>query len=412
MGRTLVIEYENTVFNHNELDALGLVAGLVCQSAPADIDTVRLVVKRRNIRVATLSMPLDRLRRFIDTGEGAQELRDRLAFAYGGEAAEGVDFGAALGASSCFNTSFSLAPGLTTFIGTEVGVFDYVLSLKPEINTQLWKGAAVTARWDLPVSWSENLEEGGHYRNSRGPSQLDRLMLFQAFQPLPSVLLQAGGGMVLPDRYGVLNEAAWTPGEGRHRFRLAQGWNENDRTSKQSDLLIGSYRYFYAPLDLSLEAAAGKFWAEDTGVSLELKRFWEDTAVSFYFKDSKGLDDKKWRAVGIQFSLPLTPRRDMRPVAKMQLRGTEEWSYAQETTLKNNNVNSPRGSLNYLAPYPLTINPLPSQALSRSFHNRDRLNASYIRQHVERLREAWLNYGTSAPAMQRQAVKSADIAVD
>lgn len=399
--RTLVVEYENTIFNHNELDALGLVAGLACQSAPVDIDTVRLVVKRRNIGVATLSMPLDQLRRFLDTGEGAQELRDRLAFAFGGEAAEGVDYAAARSGSSFLTTSFSLAPGLTTFIGTEVGVFDYLISLKPEINTQLWKGAAVTARWDLPVSWSENLDDGRQFRNSRGPSQLDRLMLFQAFQPLPSVLLQVGGGMVVPDRYGVLNEAAWTPGEGRHRFRLAQGWNEDDRTNKQSDLLIGSYRYFYAPLDLSLEAAAGKFWAEDTGVSLELKRFWEDTAVSFYYKDSKGLDDKKWRAVGIQFSLPLTPRRDMRPMAKMQVRGTEEWSYAQETTLKNNNVNSPRGSLNYLAPYPLTINPQPSQALNRSFYNRDRLNASYIRQHIERLREAWLNYRTGVSPMQR-----------
>ena len=51
--RTLVVEYENTVFNHNELDALGLVAGLACQAAPEQFDTLRVVIKRRNIRTAT-----------------------------------------------------------------------------------------------------------------------------------------------------------------------------------------------------------------------------------------------------------------------------------------------------------------------------------------------------------------------
>lgn len=114
--------------------------------------------------------------------------------------------------------------------------------------------------------------------------------------------------------------------------------------------------------------------------------------MSVYYKDTKGTDQKRWQAVGIQFSFPLTPRRDMKPLAKIQVRGSDEWSYAQETTLKNNNVNSPRGSLNYLAPYPLAINPQPSTSLSRSFYNRDRLSASYIRQHPDRLREAWLKY--------------------
>ena len=84
----------------------------------------------------------------------------------------------------------------------------------------------------------------------------------------------------------------------------------------------------------------------------------------------------------------------MKPVAKLQLRGSDEWSYAQESTLENNNVNNKtRGTLNYLAPYPLTINPQPTQALYRSLYNRDRLSDAYIRQHLDRLRDAWLKYG-------------------
>jgi len=396
-GRTLVVEYENTIFNHNELDALGLVAGLSCQAAPVSFDTLQMVVKRRNIHTATVSVPLQSLREFLAGPQGAQELGDRLKVDLAGREASDAVFLEGEQNSGLFNTSLILGPGLTTFVGTENGAFDYLLSLKPELNTMLWKGGLIGARWDIPLAWSSNLDDGKPYRGSRSPARMERLMLFQAAQPLPGVMLNLGAGMVVHDRYGMLNEALWSPGDGTHRFRVTQGWNKDSNTHQTSDTYLGAYRYYYGPLDLSLEGVAGKFYSEDKGFSLELKRFWRDTAVSLYFKDTKGTDEKTWKAVGLQFSFPLTPGRDMKPIAKLQLRGSDEWSYAQESTLKNNNENNPRGSLNYLAPYPLAINPQPTQALSRSFYNRDRLSESYILQHLDRLREAWLKYGSSLP---------------
>jgi hypothetical protein len=394
-GSTLVVEYENTIFNHNELDALGLVAGLASQTAPESFDTLQLVIKRRNLNIATVSVPLQSLREFLAGPQGSQNLRDRLKVDLSGREAADTVFLDGAKNSGLFNTSLMLGPGLTTFVGTENGAFDYLLSLKPELNTLLWKGGLLGARWDIPLSWSSNLEDGKPYRGNRHPAQLERLMLFQAAQPLPGVMLNLGAGMVVHDRYGMLNEAIWSPGDGQHRFRVVQGWNKDSNTQQKSDTYLGAYRYFYGPLDLSLEGVAGKFFSEDKGFSLELKRFWRDTAVSLYFKDTKGPDEKTWKAVGLQLSFPLTPRRDMKPIAKLQLRGADEWSYAQESTLKNNNENNPRGSLNYLAPYPLAINPQPAQALTRTFYNRDRLSESYILQHLERLREAWLKYGLS-----------------
>lgn len=393
--RTLVVEYENTIFNHNELDALGLVAGLACEASSEGLDTLRVVIKRRNIRMAAVSMPLHDLQVFLEQPEGIQKLRDHLVVDFDTRETGDVDFADGDNNSGVLNTSLIIAPGLSTFIGTEVGAFDYLLSVKPELTTMLWKGAVVTARWDLPVAWSENLDDGKHFRSSRQSAQLERLMLFQAVKPLPYMMLNLGAGMILHDRYGMLNEASFSPWDGEHRLRIVQGWSEYGTTRRQSNMLLGSYRYYYSPLDISLEGSAGKFWAEDVGFSLELKRFWEDTAVSLYFKDTTGTDHKNWKAAGIQFSFPLTPRRDMKPLAKIQVRGSDEWSFGQETTFKNNNVNSSRGSLNYLPPYPLAINPQPSTALYRSFYNRDRLSTSYIRQHLDRLREAWLKYRTT-----------------
>jgi len=401
-GRTLVVEYENTIFNHNELDALGLVSGLACRAAGDSFDNLRLVIKKRNIRLATVTAPLPDLRAFLEAGAG--DLREQIRFDFDTAEAADTVFLAPRENSGMLNTSLILAPGLTTFVGTEVGAFDYLLSVKPELTTALWSGAALHARWDLPVAWSSNLEDGKTYRSSRHPAQIERLMLFQALQPLPAVTLQLGAGMIVHGRYGMLNEALWSPGDGEHRFGVVQGMDRDSTTKKDSNVLLGTYRYYYSPLDLSLVASAGRFWAEDEGGSLELKRFWEDTAVSLYYKNTRGTDQKRWQAAGIQFSFPLTPRRDMKPLAKLQLRGSDEWGYAQETTLKNNNYNNSRGSLNYLAPYPLAVVPQPATALSRTFFNRDRLSAAYIRQHLARLREAWLKYGPETPGGNRPGV--------
>lgn len=393
-GRTLVVEYENALFNHNELDAMGMVAGLASRSAGEELDTLRMVVKRHGIAMVQVTAPLVYVRDCLARPEGVVNLRDHLLISYDtARAADGVSFVTGDNRSNFLHTSLVLYPGLTTWVGTEVGVFDYLLSLKAETTTTLWKGGMFSGRWDLPLSWSDNLENGKMFRGSRNDARVERLMLFQAFKPLPDVMLQLGGGMILHGQYGFLNEAMWNPGQGSHRLRLVQGWSENSISHDQKKLLLGSYRYYFSPLNLYLEGTGGRFWAEDVGFSTELKRFWGDTSVSVYYKNTRGVDDKRWEAAGIQFSFPLTPRKDLRPVGPLQVRGTDEWSYAQETTLKNNNYNNVRGSLNYFAPYPLAINPQPPTALYRAYYNRDRLSEKYIKQNLERWREAWQLYG-------------------
>jgi hypothetical protein len=353
-------------------------------------DKLTLVVRRRNIALMQLSAPLASFRSFYQDA-ALEELRDTIRISSAVDT-EGVRYLKGERNASLLKTSLVLAPGLTTWVGTEVGVFDYLLSLKPELSVQGWKGAVLNARWDIPLSWSDNLEDGKTFRGSRNGTQLERLMLFQGFKPMPDVMVNLGLGMVQHDVNGTLNELTWSPGAGAHRFRVAQSWTEHAQTHQRSEVYLGSYRYYFSPLDLSLEATGGKFLAQDRGFVFELKRYFADTAVSLYYKNSEATDGKKWQAVGIQFAFPLTPRRDMKPYI-VQLRGADEWSYAQETTLKNKNVSGDRrGALNFLAPYPLTLTPNPTAGLLQAYENRDRLNAPYIRSHLERLRESWLKY--------------------
>ncbi|MBI2353622.1 MAG: YjbH domain-containing protein [Deltaproteobacteria bacterium] len=390
--RILVVEYENARFNHNELDALGAVAGIACSATtPGDFDAIRIVVRRHDIAMIQLSAPLSTFRTFLDGDGDSRALREALDISYRIDTA-GVEYLGGDRNPGMLSTSLSLYPALATWVGTEFGVFDYLLSLKTDLFVQGWQGAVVNARWDTPISWSDNLEEGKQYQSSRSNSRMERLMLFQGIRLLPDVMANVGAGMVLHDIYGTLNEVVWQPGDGAHRVRLAQSWSRHDKTHRELETWLASYRYYYSPLDLSLEGTAGKFFSQDRGFALELKRMFGDTALSVYYKNSTTTDKKHWEAAGIQFAFPLTPRRDLQHYYKMQLRGSDEWAYAQETTLKNLNNNDGRGALNYIAPVPLAINPQPPTALYRAYFNRDRLGSAYIKSHLERLREAWLIY--------------------
>jgi hypothetical protein len=389
-GGVAVVEYENAIFNHNEMDALGVIAGMATEALKCcQFSCLRIVIKKKNLRMMQLSMPITAVADYLTTGKGLENLKSETVASNVVDAKAGTDFVAGDENSSFLATSFVLRPGLSTIIGAaENGedLFEYRLSLKPDLYVNLWKGGLLNARWDIPVSWSDKMDDG------KMESTMERLMLFQGIKLLPSVMANIGAGMLLHDLYGTMNELVWQPGEGKHRIRIAQTWGEYSSDNRDMESFLASYRYYFSPLDLSLEGTAGKFWSQDRGFSLELKRFFGDTAFSVYYKNSTTTDSKKWQAGGVQIAFPLTPEKDMKHYYKMQLRGIDEWSYAQETTFKNKNTNDRRGELNYIPDVQLAMTPNFTGSLHNQYLNRDRLNESYIMSHLDRLREAWLKY--------------------
>jgi hypothetical protein len=321
---------------------------------------------------------------FIEEGSNRAGLKEQVVIARTSDYDDEVIFteGSAQGVSPM--ASLVVWPGLTTLVGTEYGAFDYVLSVKPELFVTAWKGGVVNARWDIPVAWSDNLDNGKPYRNRRTPARLERLMLFQGLKPAPDVMANLGVGVVAPDMYGALNELVWTPGTGEHAMRLVQSWGRDDTNNKTAEIYLGSYRYYWSRPDLFMTATAGKFAARDRGFSLEMKRMFGDTGFSLYYKNSVATDNRHWQAIGATLSFPLTPSRDMKPYYGMQARGTDEWSYSQETVIAR--------TRNEISSFPLAAAPVPTASLHDQYLNRDRLNESYILSHFSRLREAWNSY--------------------
>jgi len=386
-GALLVIEYENRRYNHNQLDGLGVVIGTVVDNVPHDFEILQLIIKVQGIRMLQLTAPLADFRSFLQNPDNEYQLDGALGITTAVAVDDAVRFIDDKANPSFLKSELFLAPALSTLVASDYGNFDYMLSLKPDLYVNLWPGAVLNARWDIPLDWSDVYDDGQVYGNSRKGSQFERLMLFQAIKATPSVMLNLGVGYILRDTYGTLNELMWTPGSGNHRFMLKHAYLDNTESSgpdEKKSVYLGSYRYYSSPLDLYLIGTAGKFLDQDRGYRLELKRFFGDTALMIYFKDSQTAAEEHVQMGGVQFSIPLNFRRDMKPYV-VQVKGSDEWSYAQETKIV-----SP-GEANYLETS-IGINPQPRYNLERIFYNRDRLTEDYIRKHLLRLRDAYLTY--------------------
>jgi len=383
-GTELVVEYENVRYNHNELDAMGIVAGIASAAKLKGFEALWMVVKRKGLRIMIVSTSLKELREWLDKPgtTGAPHLN----VSYDTSPVDAARFIEGDSNPDWLRPSITLYPGLKTFVGTEVGVFDYQLSVKPDLQVTAWKGAVLNARWDIPVSWSHNFEDGQAFAYARNNTMMERLMLFQGINLAPGLIANLGAGMILHNINGTLNELVWSPGSGMHRFRVSQALARSSDTHEDTKVLLGSYRLYLAPLDLFLEGTAGKFWGQDTGALLSFKRYFGDTAIDLYYKNTETPENKRWQAAGLAISFPLTPRRDMKR-SPLQVRGTEEWGYSQETVLAIGDQQT-----NDTISMALGVNPLPSTSIYRSYLNRDRLNEEYIQAHRQRLKDAWVNF--------------------
>jgi hypothetical protein len=184
-----------------------------------------------------------------------------------------------------------------------------------------------------------------------------------------------------------LNELIWQPGDGRHRVHIVQSWASGEKSAKDKSLYLGSYRYNFPELDLSLEGTGGRYWNQDEGFSAELKRFFGDVAVAVYYKNVNTLENRHIQAAGLQLSLPFTTRKNIK-LGPVTVGGTDEWSYAEESQIVA------KGQANYTNPYTVGATLQNSTSLERSYANRDRLYAAYISSHLERIRDAWLRFSS------------------
>jgi hypothetical protein len=381
---TLFVEYENNRYNHNEIDGLGLLLGVVAVHEPAQLDPFIVVMKKMNIPMLELRSSILAYRDFLFNLDSSVLRRfTKIRTSISTYDYEGIEFIGGDSNPSRFKPRLVLYPGLRTFVGTEVGAFDYLLSVKPDVFMNFWKGGVFNARWDIPVEWSGNFENGKSFRHFRESAHLERLMVHQAYKITPDIMMLFSAGMYIKDNTGLLNETIWGPGTGKHRFRVRLGYLEDSDRDLKREIYLGSYRYYIDQLDLYVEGTYGKYFYQDKGITIDVKRFFGDTSITMFYKYTG--DNEGQEAAGIRISFPLTPRRDMKP-SFAQIRGADSWSYQLQSTVASEGEFNPVNTN-------IAVIPQMFHNLEHTYYNRDRLSEVYIKNNLFRLRDAYLRWG-------------------
>jgi hypothetical protein len=223
------------------------------------------------------------------------------------------------------HSTLVLAPGLRTFVGTEVGALDWLVSFRPDLIVPLWPGATGFARADFPAAWSDDLRERGAFRSYREDNRLEYALVHQAVPLAPGLMAMVGGGVFRATDAGGVGELLWSTLGGALALGAQGSWTANDR-SEERRAATGSARIWIAPLDVSALVRAGRFVNGDRGGTVELSRWFGDTQVGlFYTRTEVAL-------AGAFFTIPLTPRKDMRP-GWLQVRGSRRWGHGLSTVV-------------------------------------------------------------------------------
>lgn len=374
-GKTLMVRFENSVFNRNDLDAIGVALGLVTQMAPDSATTIDLTLSKYGIPTLRFSAGQQQLMQFYQGKLDSFQLNHLEA--------EQQQIGDMLwvgGSQSPYWTPrISFSPQLRNFVGTEVGVFDYSLALRTNLTLPMWQGGELVLEHDFNIDDSRDFALGRSFGRYRYDNGIKNLFLRQTFQ-LPfniysSVAVGRSKEMYQEEHDLIAVESSWQSPQGNHRLSAYGAFMEySNFRGNYREMYTAEYRYYVEPLDMSLALEAGQFWREDRGAKVSATFNFGDTQLSVFVQDTDV------QMLGIGISIPLTPRRDMRPAA-VQLKGNDSWQY-------NLTTRTDFAGSNPLAPLQ-GYRPAYLRHLNNTYFNNDRLTLSYVRANLLRLRTAF-----------------------
>lgn len=380
----LFVRFENSIFNRNQIDALGLVLGEVAQRTAEDITDIDITLSRYGVPSLRFSVSAAALVEFYGKGSRLPALVALVPAvkSMGNSMGNALWVGGSMG--QFLKPRVSLSPQFRYFLGTELGVFDYSLALRSSVELPLWPGATVSADYDHKVSQTPDFERGRSFYRWSMPSRWTNVELRQVLK-LPLNVYGAVGvgqfkGIYRENFDGVFGEALWQSPNGIHQISVRGGrYQSNEYDGLVREVGVGRYRYYWSDLDLSISLEAGQYWRQDRGGRVEFAFNFGDTKAHFFIQDTG------YQKVGIAFTAPLGLRRDMAPRLG-QLKGSSEVRLGAQTMVNNDS------GCNCLVPGRAQDGPGLSY-LSRQVFNRDRLSVEYIRVNQARLREAFRLWG-------------------
>jgi hypothetical protein len=367
----LFVAFENNQFNTNELDAIGWVLKRASDAATGSYDRLHVILRNQKIPVIEVVVNPTHYLAYLNDDKNRTALsldaryteRNRLAdISWYAKESYGWDL----------KPKVMVSPALVHATATEYGIWDYSLAVQTDVTVSLWQGALVSATYSEPVDNSDDFEEGMVFGNSRFISVMDEYQVQQTLLLTPGLFTTLHAGHFVRDYDGYYNQTVWYSPEGTHKVGFKGGsFQDPDDLLDDRSVRLYSYRYFWAPQDISIEITRGEFFAGDEGYRVDTRFWFGDTIVTLEYKDTDA------QFVGMRWTLPLTPRRDwLSPYG--QIKGRENFSNNLQTRINED--------ANFVA-YGNASIPRSRNEIERIFVSNDRLSPGYIRTHTARLRE-------------------------
>jgi hypothetical protein len=384
LGDNLVVEYENQRYLHNEVDALGIVLGLAAEHAPANSRRLHVITRKTGLVVSEASVSVPSYRAWLRDAAESSAVQATLGFGpLPGYDADAVQWERG-SQQATHRVRVALSPLLNYTVGTEIGLFDYSVALQARTSVPLWTGAEAYADVVQRIDNSVLMEPGAAFANLRHRNGLQTLALQQSFWLGQHALASVGAGLYQYNTVGLEAEATMlVPGRNEDSVHLrarAVHLTDSSEVPGTFDASSASYRWRMSP-STWLEGGLHSYTDGSKGPALALTRWFGDVALQLFAREGGGN-----RFVGLELSLPLTPRQGMGAQA-IQLSGNPRFALPFRTLLTSDTDKANAQRPNAVRPVDL------SYKSEVELLNSGRMTPDYLGTQLPRLRESFYLYG-------------------
>ncbi|MEE9445317.1 MAG: YjbH domain-containing protein [Cocleimonas sp.] len=384
--QTDVVVFENHLFNHSYIDPFAVVFANAYRYLGGSAKLTAVMLKQQ-VPIFAVKINMNDYESFIrnkHAGHSKLKSTSKAWFVKSNDL-NGVNWYASSIIKNKSPINIEFRPELNTTVGTEFGIFDYSLGVTTKLDIPITKGVNIVATTTLPLSNSNNYDDGKIFGLRRLGSKVNQLAIQKFMKPTAELSLISGVGYGSIDNDGFMvgeGVVLWQPGEGNNQVaaRVTHMKASNNNVEDETMALVSYKRNWDDEYNTSAAITYGQHYNKDKGVAAAVSRYFGDTELAVYVK-GVGVDDLSG---GLAISLPLTPRRDNK-FGNMVVKGTPSFNYGLETTIKD-----PLDPTHNTLRYDMLLAPGLENNLS-GFYDRLRMTPAHFLNNLYHLKEATIS---------------------
>ncbi len=344
-----VVQAEPLTWRKNRLDALGVALALWQKHAQTD-ERLQLTLSYLQDPVLTVKTNAACLVKFAEgnwwcDGQAAMTIDN-------GQSGRSPSLGWAVAPALIshwdkLQPQFEIGPVLRQHVGNEVGLYSASVGLDLGWELALGRGLLWQGQFTVPVVNTDNFDSDKAFGSERVRSGIESSFVSYQQRFGPRLWAQGSVGYVQHNDYGGQLDLAWLSPKGGLRLSAIGGYYVGkDASGLTSDTVshpIGLAAARWSVIDgrWMLEAQAGQFYNQDSGIRLASHHWFGDNRLTLYYRDTQyngSIDTGRVKYAGFEISMPIGERAATM-VGPATVRGLDQWVYGLGSRV-GNSINS------------------------------------------------------------------------